>query len=474
MVYHPQPGGVGKETVRVIFLLSETTMKIPADTIVACATARGPAAIAVIRISGSNSIAIGKAISKEDNLAVPRQASYRSFYDAAGNLLDQGLLIYFPQPHSFTGEDVLELQVHGSEQVVDALLDRITELGARAARPGEFSERAFLNEKIDLAQAESIQSLIQAHSRTAARAAARSLQGGFSVKILSLRNHLLNAQANCEAALDFPEEDIQPQSLEVLQQSIHVVTTELQEILQRAKNGLQLSRKLCAVIAGAPNAGKSSLFNLLNGQERAIVSDIAGTTRDILREKISLDGIQLELVDTAGLHHSENTIEQEGMRRTRDLLAAADIVIWVHDGNDRESFRELPITDEQTILLIHNKIDLLGMTSGWKKREDKQEELALSARTGDGILLLQRRLRQSITIDTSAEEAFIARKRHIDALLFCQQELLSTRQYLQQDYGLEFIAEHLRSAQQKLDEITGKVVSDDVLGEIFANFCIGK
>ncbi|MEZ5464098.1 MAG: tRNA uridine-5-carboxymethylaminomethyl(34) synthesis GTPase MnmE [Lysobacteraceae bacterium] len=457
------------------------------DTIVAIATAPGRGGVGIVRVSGSLVADIASALI--GRAPTPRHAHYATFRDANGDTIDDGIALFFPGPRSFTGEDVLELQGHGAPLLLDRLQAGCIELGARAARPGEFSERAFLNGRMDLAQAEAVADLIAAGSEAAVRAARRSLDGVFSARVNELVASLTRLRVHVEAAIDFPEEEIDflddPQLLERLDE-----TESLLEKLQHdAARGVRLNRGLHAVILGPPNAGKSSLLNALAGSERAIVTEIAGTTRDLLREVISLDGIELTLVDSAGLRESDDAVEQEGVRRARAELDAADLVLAVIDDRQgdaamialvkqlRADRSDLGAEHGPKLLRIHNQIDrsdsVARVESG--NADALGPQLWLSAKTGDGIPALIDQLILAAGHDAaSTANTFSARQRHLDAIERASQHLDAARQRLVIDAAGELAAEELRLAQQSLGEITGDVSSDDLLGHIFTSFCIGK
>jgi len=444
------------------------------DTIVALATPPGRGGVGVIRVSGERVARIAATLIGE--LPPPRRASLRDFRDDDGSVLDQGIALYFPSPHSFTGEAVLELQGHGGPVVLDLLLARCLQLGARLARPGEFSERAFLNGKLDLAQAEAIADLIDAETAAAARLATRSLQGVFSQRIDELQQQLTALRSYIEAALDFPDEEI-----DFLQQG--EVSTRLAEIIdkteavrQAARTGSLLRDGMSLVIAGPPNAGKSSLLNALAGSDRAIVTDIPGTTRDLLRERIQLDGMPLHLIDTAGLRETDDPIEREGVRRARAELERADLLLWVFDGAadpDNRDFAAARLPPGVPVLLLRNKSDLFGGQAAIRDTAQGREIL-LSLRSGEGLALLRQELKAVMGYPGAEGGEFLARRRHLNALERALTSLQDAIIALQQTQAGELVAEELRHAQLALGEITGSLSADDLLGEIFASFCIGK
>jgi tRNA modification GTPase len=458
------------------------------DTIAAVASAPGRGAVGVIRVSGPEVPRIAAAILGA--LPAPRHARLSSFLDAQGQSLDEGLALYFPAPASYTGEHVLEIHGHGGALIVDMVLKRLLELGCRMARPGEFSERAFLNGKIDIAQAEAIADLIDAGSTAAARAAVRSLQGEFSARIGDLNSHITALRAYVEAAIDFPDEEIDFLSGELLQERLAVVFSGFDTITSAARQGALLREGLNVAIAGPANAGKSSLLNRLAGDEVAIVTDVPGTTRDVLRQQVHLDGLPLNLVDTAGLRSTLDVVEAEGVRRARAEIARADRVIYILDASiagANASSADVPNgKDEQywaaeiaqlphgiPVTLVFNKIDLMGIPP----RLDATAvppRLFLSARTGEGIDLLRSHLKAAAGYQQSESGALAARRRHLDALSRARRHVQSAADILQSTRAFELFAEDLRLAQHALGEITGEFTSDDLLGEIFGSFCIGK
>lgn len=446
----------------------------PVDTIAAVATPQGRGSVGIVRISGPACRDIADALL--DSMPSPRQARFKPFLDQDRTVIDSGLAIFFPKPHSFTGEDVLELQGHGGPVVMDLLLKRTLQLGARLARPGEFSERAFLNGKLDLVQAEAIADLIDAESQAAARSATRTLQGAFSNKIDRLVESLIELRLYVESAIDFPEEEIDFLTCSNVSERLHSILDEIESTRQSAHSGRLLRDGLTLVIAGRPNSGKSSLLNALAGAEAAIVTDIPGTTRDLLRERITIDGMPLHIIDTAGLRESHDPVEAEGIRRAKKEIEQADRVLWVFDDStdphhlaiDRDQLpRGVPVT------LIRNKIDIAGNTPGIFE-DESEVEVALSATRGDGIDLLTAHLKQCVGYRYLGEGDFIARRRHLDALERAIGHLRQGELSLQRDQAGELLAEDLRLAQQSLSEITGEFTADDLLGRIFSNFCIGK
>jgi len=449
------------------------------DTIAAVATAPGRGGIGVVRVSGPRAKAIAITLSGRE--PVPRHAHYGPFHADDGEVIDEGLLLYFPGPHSFTGEDVLELQGHGGPVVLDMLLQRCVELGARLARPGEFSERAFLNDKLDLAQAEAIADLIDASSTQAVRNAVRSLQGDFSRRVQALTEQLIQLRIFVEAAIDFPEEEIDFLGDGRVLALLDSVRQDLAEVRRQAGQGALLRDGMNVVIAGRPNAGKSSLLNALAGREAAIVTDIAGTTRDVLREHILIDGMPLHVVDTAGLRDTDDQVERIGVARAVEAIEQADRVLLVVDASAREETDDhawpdvlVSTPDRARTTLIRNKGDLTGETAAIHVAADGFTTLSLSARSGEGLDLLREHLKRCIGYEQTAESGFSARRRHLDALRQADHCLEHGHAQFTLAGAGELLAEDLRQAQQALGEITGAFSSDDLLGRIFSSFCIGK
>ncbi|MSP52979.1 MAG: tRNA uridine-5-carboxymethylaminomethyl(34) synthesis GTPase MnmE [Gammaproteobacteria bacterium] len=445
------------------------------DTITAIATAAGRGGIGIVRVSGPLTKHIAQKILK--TVPTPRQVHTTKFYAADGSIIDDGIALYFVAPHSFTGEDVLELQGHGGAIVLDQVLKRTIEGGARLARPGEFSERAFLNDKIDLTQAEAIADLIDASSEQAARAAMRSLQGEFSKKINHLVEQLIHLRTYVEASIDFPEEEIDFLSDGKVQQQVEQIKTQLTDVLAAAQQGVLLKDGITVVIAGKPNAGKSSLLNCLSERDSAIVTEVAGTTRDVLREHIQIDGLPLHILDTAGLRHSEDLVEQEGIRRAWLEISKADLILLVIDSTDNEinnaDYFEKNYSDifalNKPIIIVFNKIDLSGTCN-----VPLHASLSLSAKTGAGLPELKQAIKKLVGFQPHNENNFLARRRHLDALERAQNYLQQGSIQLTEQRAGELLAEDLRQAQNCLNEITGEFTSDDLLGRIFSSFCIGK
>jgi len=446
-------------------------MREPADTIVAVATPNGRGGIGVVRISGGAARAIAKAICGVE--PQPRHARLVTFTDAGGATIDRGLALFFPAPHSFTGEDVLELHAHGSPVVLDALVRRACGLGARPARAGEFSERAFLNGKLDLAQAEAVADLIAARSEAQAHAALRSLEGEFSRRVEALAQTIVQLRVEMEAAIDFAEDASESASLPKLERLFAAAGEQFDALLVATRNGARLTRGMHAVIVGTPNVGKSSLLNALAGNERAIVTDIPGTTRDVLREAVVFDGIELTLADTAGLRESADVVESEGIRRARAELARADLVLTVLEHGQQWMPGNVLARMPESIarIVVINKIDLDGGSPS-RIETDGEVTIALSARTGAGLDLLREELKRFST-GGEIEGAFSARSRHVLALERAGEHLNAARSALATSTP-ELIAEDLRAVQRALGEITGDFTSEDLLGAIFSTFCIGK
>ncbi|MGD8615368.1 MAG: tRNA uridine-5-carboxymethylaminomethyl(34) synthesis GTPase MnmE [Gammaproteobacteria bacterium] len=444
------------------------------DTIAALATPPGRGGIGVIRISGPEVPGIARQLLGA--LPVPRLAGLHRFRTLGGEIIDTGLALYFDAPHSFTGEHVLELQAHGGRVVLDRLLARVLALGARQARPGEFSERAFLNDKLDLAQAEAIADLIDSTTVQAARAASRSLQGEFSRRVHRLVDALIELRSYVEASIDFPDEDIDFLSDGQVQARLAAVVEELEKVQAEAHRGQVLREGMTLVIAGQPNAGKSSLLNVLAGREAAIVTPLAGTTRDVLREHIQIDGMPLHIIDTAGLRDSGDLIEQEGVRRAWAQIEQADRLLLLIDDQKGFTPADQAILDrlphDLPHILVFNKIDLSGRPPRLQADGDNAE-VALSALTAVGVDPLRAHLKQVMGYTEAAAGGFSARRRHLDALRQAATALGAAQDQLAAGTS-ELLAEELARAQRKLSEITGEFSSDDLLGQIFAGFCIGK
>lgn len=443
------------------------------ETIVAMTTPPGRGGVGIVRLSGPRSLPIAQSITRLNTIN-SRVAHYCCFHDHHAEVIDQGLLLYFNNPNSFTGEDVIEFQAHGSPMVMDKLIQESVLLGARVARPGEFSERAFLNDKIDLTQAEAIADLIHASSQTAARMAVRSLQGDFSNRIHQLNDKLIQLRLYVEAAIDFPEEEIDflndGKIAAMLQEALH----NLQAIKSSATQGAIVREGLSVVIAGRPNAGKSTLINNLAGRDVAIVTDHAGTTRDVMREHILLDDIPLHVIDTAGLRESEDPVEQEGIKRAWIEVQRADCVLLVTDVQQKFATQDLSLEirealpEDVPIIHVFNKIDLISQSPAIE-----QDSVLLSAKLGVGMDLLKSKIKEVVGYQPQ-EGLFLARRRHLEAIDKALHYLETGQHQLSSHRAGELLAEDLRLAHQALCEITGEFTSDDLLGVIFSSFCIGK
>ncbi|MDR3429731.1 tRNA uridine-5-carboxymethylaminomethyl(34) synthesis GTPase MnmE [Silvimonas sp.] len=447
---------------------SQTVLYHP-DTIAAIATAPGRGGVGVIRVSGQDLGAIVAGLIGRE--LAPRHAHFAKFKAADAEVIDEGLALYFPNPQSFTGENVLELQGHGGPVVLRMLLARCVELGARHAEPGEFTKRAFLNGKLDLAQAEAVADLIDAQSEAAARSALKSLDGAFSREINTLVEQLINLRMLVEATIDFPEEDIDFLEAANARGKLNDLQAQLARVLATASQGRLLREGMHVVLIGQPNVGKSSLMNALAGEEVAIVTEIAGTTRDTVRELIQLDGVPLHIIDTAGLRETTDTVEQIGIERTWRALDKADLALLLLDSregitaHDEAILQRLPAT--LPVLRVFNKIDLTGESAGVVG----ENEVHVSAQSGSGLDALRGRLLQMAGWHGASEGVFIARERHLDAIRRGAEHLENAGKAF---YALELFAEELRLAQLALNEITGEFSSDDLLGVIFSRFCIGK
>ncbi len=462
-------------------LIDETVFVLDRDTIAAIATAPGKGGIGIVRLSGASALAIAESICRKK--LPPRTAVFCGFYSGKAQddqeIIDHGIALYFSAPASFTGENVVELHGHGGTQVMAMLLSAALQHGARQARPGEFSERAFLNNKIDLAQAEAIADLIDASSTQAARNAVHSLQGDFSRTINMLVEKLIYLRMYVEAAIDFPEEEIDFLAEGKVAAQLDVIRAELDSLLLNAKQGVLLREGIRVVIAGRPNAGKSSLLNALAGRESAIVTAIAGTTRDVLREHILLDELPLHVIDTAGLRESNDPVEQEGIRRAWLEIAQADLVLLLLDStavceSDVDSlWQGLALSAQRPscpTLIVQNKIDLSGLAEG----ANQNNTVRVSAKTGAGLPALKSAIKEAAGFVQVGEGVFSARSRHLDALHRAQRQLANSAAAFLQSGAGELLAEDLKSVQQMLGEITGQFSNDELLGRIFSSFCIGK
>lgn len=445
------------------------------DTIAAIATARGNAGIGVIRVSGPAARDIQLSLYPAELEA--RKATLTKIYDHQHRLLDQVILLFFSAPNSFTGEDVLELQGHGGSVLLDMLLEHVLSLGARQARAGEFSERAYLNGKIDLAQAEAIADIIESQSRQAVRGAMRSLQGEFSNRVQQLVENLIHVRMLAEAYLDFPDEEIEEVPATEFSKRLQQLNAGIVQLLQDARKGNLLRDGYHLVLAGRPNAGKSSLLNILTQNETAIVSEQAGTTRDIIRDRFDIDGVVVDVTDTAGLRETTDSIESEGVRRAHKELEKADRVLLIVDETefDEQHRNELLayIDNDTPVTIIRNKIDLLNKKAVLETT-DRYSEILMSVKTGAGVDLLYQHLREVTSGGTMPEGVFTARRRHIEALQKAEKILKIAMQHLSPVVQLELLAEDCRQAQNILNEITGEFGSEDLLGRIFSSFCIGK
>ena len=445
------------------------------DTIAALATPPGRGAVAIVRVSGGKALTIGTGLT--GIRPRPRRAHVCTFRDEAGLTMDHGLVLFFPGPKSFTGEDVVEFHGHGGMVVSDWLLSQAFRLGARPAEPGEFTLRAFLNDKLDLAQAEAVADLVDSGSRAAARAAARSLNGVFSDRVRELQTALTALRVRLEAWLDFPDEELDGEHTGDLEARFAAAAALLERLRGEARRGTVLRDGLNVVIAGPPNAGKSSLMNCLAGYDAAIVTRIPGTTRDPLREYLSLDGLPVSLTDTAGFRVSADPVEAEGVRRAQTAVARADRVLWMLDIRE-----DLPagvvraraeMTGGAALTVIRNKVDLVSVGPG-REQWDGVRVIRLSALTGEGVSLLREHLQEVCGFGGEAPGTFSARSRHLDALQRAGRHIRDALTRLRDERALELAAEELRSAQRALGELTGEMTSDELLGEIFSSFCIGK
>jgi len=474
MVYHAHCAG--KELVAKPDCVYTNSMSAieTIDTIAAVATPPGKGGVGIIRVSGPLATTIAKNIL--GHIPQPRRAEYLPFHDQNQTIIDTGIVLYFQAPNSFTGEDVLEFQGHGGPVVLDMLLQVVIQHGARLAHAGEFSERAFLNDKLDLAQAEAIADLIEAGSVQAARSAMRSLQGSFSEQIHVLVEDITQLRMYVEAAIDFPEEEVDFLADKKIAQNLRQIEQALDAVFLGAEQGVLLREGIRVVLVGQPNVGKSSLLNSLSQRESAIVTNIPGTTRDVVREEINVNGMPLHIIDTAGLRDSDDPVEQEGIKRTWQAIEQADAILYLLDESMGENKLDADVLDKLPkkipVIWVHNKIDLQGMVEKVIYKKESQH-IYLSAHSGQGLQLLRNTLSTLAGYQQFGEGNFIARRRHLEALQGAQTHLGQASTLLQQGQG-ELMAEELRLTQDCLGEITGEISSDDLLGRIFSSFCIGK
>jgi tRNA modification GTPase len=444
------------------------------DTIAAVATPSGKGGVGIVRVSGPESLDI--ALQLLGKKPQKRIAHYLPFLDLDGSVIDTGIALFFESPYSFTGEDILELQGHGGPIVMDMLLKRVLSMGARLAVPGEFTERAYLNNKLDLAQAEAVADLIDSSTEQAAKSAQRSLQGLFSKQVHELVEEVIKIRLYIEAAIDFVDEEIDFLADGVIEKRIKELIKRLEKIQHSATQGALLRDGMTVVIAGRPNAGKSSLLNALAGYEAAIVTEIEGTTRDVLRERIQIEGMPLHIIDTAGLRESSDRVEQEGIRRAHEEIKKADRILLIIDDREREENLDDLLTtlpDQVKVTRIYNKIDLTGRATEIKEKESGIE-ISLSAKNSEGMEYLHNHLKECMGFESGTDDIFIARRRHLDAISRAGLSIKESLIQLKEVKAGELAAEELKQAQDALSEITGEFSSDDLLGRIFSSFCIGK
>lgn len=451
-------------------------MVVTSDTIVAIATPPGRGGIGIIRLSGKDAVRLSRSIVNRQ--LRPRYAHFCKFLDRDGTAIDSGIAIYFPAPGSYTGEDIVEFHAHGSKAALDMLAQRAVELGARQARPGEFTERAFHNDRIDLIQAEAVADLIDSVSSHAARSAVRSLEGEFSRRINALLEKIINLRILIEGALDFPEEDADFLAGINLAEHLGSCQAELDSIFSAARQGAVLNEGVAVVIAGRPNVGKSTLLNRLAGRDAAIVTEEPGTTRDLIEQVVTIDGIPLRITDTAGLRTTSNRAEKEGIRRALAAADMADVLILINEYGQAPGKNEQKLMEKsgsgRSVIRVHNKIDLFHAQPELKRGENNSAEIFMSAKTGAGMELLMDLLKELLGMKNLREDVFIARRRHLDALERTRLSIVDAAGAYTGKHGMELIAEHLRRAQRALGEITGVYASDELLGEIFSRFCLGK